>query len=377
MDHEKASALKVESTPVDLVAEAFPADDRGSDNARCTPCDGVHPVRSQESGTSLLPLRRLLTAGHLLPGDWVEVRSEAEIIATLDGDGMLDNLPFMPEMRRFVGGRFRVKARADRTFVEIQGARSMADTVHLDDVYCDGGAHDGCCRSCLLFWKEAWLRRVEEPNVVPPPSQRRPSPPASERRRSPFQWKTRRSDGNGYFCQATQLPLATIKTLRLYDLRWHVGALWNEEIGPLELARSLAIRAHDIVQRRLLRGEEWSVVPGVCRKRTPSVSLGLKPGERVRVKSASEILATLDKKGRNRGLEFSREMLRFCGQHFVVLRRCDRIIRDNPPVMKEMKDTVILEGLTYLALSCLAVPRGEYFFWRECWLERVDGRAAN
>ena len=103
------------------------------------------------------------------------------------------------------------------------------------------------------------------------------------------------------------------------------------------------------------------------------MSLGLQAGERVRVKREREILATLDEKGKNRGLEFSREMLRFCDQEFTVLRRCDRLIRDDPPRMTEMKDTVILEGLTYQALSCLAIPRGEYFFWRECWLERVDG----
>ncbi len=369
MDHERGSTLNAESMPGHLATEALTADTRAPDDARCAPClcEGARRAPSQGSGTSLLPLRRLLTAGHLLPGDWVEVRSEAEILATLDGEGTLDSLPFMSEMRRFVGGRFQVKTRADRTFVEIRGARSMVDTVHLDGVYCDGGAHDDCCRRCLLFWKEAWLRRVGDPRGVPPPPAPRPRP---------VQWKTRRSDGKGYFGQATQLPLATIRTLRLHDLRAHVGALWNEEVGPLALAQSLAIRAHDIVQQRLLGGKEWSVVPGVCTQRTPSVSVGLTPGERVRVKSEREILATLDRNGKNRGLEFSREMLRFCGQELTVLRRCDRIICDDPPKMMTMKDTVLLEGLVYLGLSFLAIPRGEHFFWRECWLERVGGRGS-
>ena len=35
----------------------------------------------------------------LRPGDIVEVRPAAEILATLDADGTLDDMPFMPEMR--------------------------------------------------------------------------------------------------------------------------------------------------------------------------------------------------------------------------------------------------------------------------------------
>jgi hypothetical protein len=316
----------------------------------------------QESPLPLVPLRRLLPAGRLLPGDWVEVRSGAEILATLDGEGTLDHLPFMPEMRSFIGRRFRVKARADRTIAEKRGLRRMSDTVHLDGVHCDGQAHDGCSRGCLVFWKEAWLRRVVGPHDAPPPAD-----PAR-----PFACKTK--EGDGYFCQATQLHVAS-EPLRGRHLSRHFSALWNENVSPVTLGHSFVVTAHDTVQKRVLHGNVWDVVPGTCVRKTPAVSLNLKAGERVRVKSAREIRATLDEKGNNRGLEFSREMLRFCGQEFTVLQRCDRIIRDDPPKMSKMKDTVILEGLQYVALSCLAIPRGEYFFWRECWLERVGESA--
>ena len=43
-------------------------------------------------------------------GDLVEVRSPEEILATLDPNGELDALPFMPEMADFCGKRFRVAA---------------------------------------------------------------------------------------------------------------------------------------------------------------------------------------------------------------------------------------------------------------------------
>ena len=99
----------------------------------------------------------------LRPGECVRVRSEEEILATLDDRGTLDALPFMPEMRSYCGGRYRVKARADRTFAERAGLRWMQNAVHLDGGRCDGSAHDGCGRGCLMFWKEAWLERSAAP----------------------------------------------------------------------------------------------------------------------------------------------------------------------------------------------------------------------
>ena len=42
-------------------------------------------------------------------GDRVELRSPAEILATLDERGCLDGLPFMPEMLGFFGRPFTVR----------------------------------------------------------------------------------------------------------------------------------------------------------------------------------------------------------------------------------------------------------------------------
>ena len=43
--------------------------------------------------------------GAFRPGDLVEVKSADEILATLDADGTLDHLPFMPEMVEFCGAK--------------------------------------------------------------------------------------------------------------------------------------------------------------------------------------------------------------------------------------------------------------------------------
>ena len=40
-------------------------------------------------------------------GDWVEVLSKEEILGTLDKNGRLDELPFMPQMFKYCGQRFR------------------------------------------------------------------------------------------------------------------------------------------------------------------------------------------------------------------------------------------------------------------------------
>src|SRR6266540_4044658 len=99
----------------------------------------------------------------LRAGELVEVRSEAEILATLDEKGELDSLPFMPEMRQFCGGRFRVYKRAVKLCDTISwtGMYRMENAVHLEGVRCDGQAHGGCQAGCNTYWKEAWLRRVD------------------------------------------------------------------------------------------------------------------------------------------------------------------------------------------------------------------------
>jgi hypothetical protein len=83
---------------------------------------------------------------HLKAGEWVEVRSQAEILASLDELGRFDNLPFMPEMLQYCGQRLRVFKRADKTCDpahEPWSIRRMTDSVHLEGARCDGTGHGG------------------------------------------------------------------------------------------------------------------------------------------------------------------------------------------------------------------------------------------
>ena len=51
---------------------------------------------------------------------------------------------------------------------------------------------------------------------------------------------------------------------------------------------------------------------------TPTVNVGLKEGDVVRVKGGDEILATVDELLVNRGMAFHPEMMPYCGKTFRI-----------------------------------------------------------
>ena len=102
---------------------------------------------------------------NIQPGEYVEVRSEAEILKTLDADGRLNGLAYIPAMSEFSGKRFKVFKRMETMYQEESGkVRRLKNTVLLDGVHCDGLLMR-CDRACLFYWREAWLRRVDGPKV--------------------------------------------------------------------------------------------------------------------------------------------------------------------------------------------------------------------
>jgi hypothetical protein len=97
----------------------------------------------------------------LQPGEWVEIRSWPEIAATLDQRGACRGMSFTQGMRDFCGRRARVHARVTSLVSEITGRQHrIADTVLLEDIFCDGRLFRGCPRACYWCWREAWLQRV-------------------------------------------------------------------------------------------------------------------------------------------------------------------------------------------------------------------------
>ncbi len=98
----------------------------------------------------------------LQPGEWVEVKSAPEILATLDGQRRHKGLLWMTGMKKYCGQRYRVHQRVQRITLESNGElRNMKNTVLLEGVTCDGREFGGCDRCCFHFWREAWLKRVQ------------------------------------------------------------------------------------------------------------------------------------------------------------------------------------------------------------------------
>jgi hypothetical protein len=320
----------------------------------------------------------------LRPGEHVRVRAMSEIAATLDERGMLDGLPFMPEMVKFCGRTLPVVQRADKTCNGVGERRRMHDTVHLANVRCDGSGHAGCQAACLMYFKEAWLERAPAPqNGAPPPglepdeqqfvettivpATTYPSPDAP--------------DGTLFRCQATEIPAASTP---LHDMQpdQYVRDLRN---WPLrKIVRGLALEVVVLAQRawrkltparlHILGGEIWPFFHGrLERGTTPKRTLELQPGELVRIKSKDEILATLDETNRNRGLTFDIEMMPYCGRTARVLSRVERLIDENTGEMLGIKsDCIILEGVVCKADFHKFCTRATYPYWREIWLERVQ-----
>jgi hypothetical protein len=341
----------------------------------------------------------------LSAGDWVEIRSKEEILRTLDRDGRLEGMPFMPEMFAFCGHRFRVIARAHKSCDTVFPVRSrrITNAIHLE-TRCNGEAHGGCQAGCLIFWKTAWLRRAN------------PDPPGQTFRATASGKTSERTViGDGctvedvmnatrlaadpdpvdpaYVCQATRLPYAS-DSLSAYDFRQYIEDYTSGNVSLGRWVRGLVyISYQNLINLGIGLGAPlrwlydrfqslwgglpyprwWGKIP--LGQPTPIAQLNLQAGEWVRVKSYQEILATCTADNRNRGLGFDAEMMPFCGGTFRVLKRVTQIVNEKTGKMMKMKnpciilENVVCEGrYSECRLFC---PRAIYPYWREIWLERI------
>ena len=342
----------------------------------------------------------------LRAGQWVEVRSKEEILRTLDKKGQLDGMPFMPNMFAFCGQRLRVYKRAHKTcdtVFPVRGRR-MRESVHLA-TRCNGEPYGGCQATCLIFWKEAWLKHVvgPDPSAQEPAAEKDPPLASGEGCTEQDVWAGTRARGPQdeqdpvYVCQATQLPYAS-NDLTWWDPRQYVedytsgnAGLWRivkgfvyscyyhlteEDHGQGRMMRSFYDKFH-----ALWRGTPYprrrGTIPAEAATPLPSRPLNLQPGEWVRVKSYAEILRTLNTQNKNRGLYFDAEMVPYCGGTYRVLKRVSKILDEKTGKMSRMKtESVLLEGAVCQSRysTCrMFCPRAIYSFWREIWLEKVSG----
>jgi hypothetical protein len=311
----------------------------------------------------------------LRPGDVVEVRSAAEILATLDSDAALEGMPFMPEMVPLTKRRFRVSRRVDKICdtVKATGSRRMHATVYLEDLRCDGSAHGGCQAGCRLYWKDAWLRRVDEGAI----DESNEGTVELEHLARAGTHTVREVGGDRsevWRCQATEAFNASAP-LKTSNLPQYWRELTNGNFG---LLRFIGIATRGFVMEIARRVGLLKPLPlqGPGGQSKAPKRLDVRPGDLVQVLSPTEIAATLDERGHNRGLSFDREMLPYCGRTFRVRDRVQRIVDDKTGRMLTIpKDCLILDGVVCSGERTAGswfCPRQIYPFWREAWLRRVE-----
>jgi hypothetical protein len=331
----------------------------------------------------------------LRPGDVVEVRSSAEILATLDGDASVEGMPFMPEMLSYVGKRFTVSHRVEKicdTITGSNGSRRMRDTVFLEDLRCDGSAHGSCQARCRIYWKEAWLRRVDPAAAVT-------GSDTGSIELHEVTWRSaraeRRVDGevrDVYRCQATEALRAT-EPLSRFDPWQYIREVTSGNVPARHLLRVLGDALSAGARRRLRRSvgalaralripiprqfrrSDYRTVPRRAPSETHTVASRISPGELVEVRPQDEIKRTLDERRRNRGLWFDPEMTPYCGGRYRVQDRVQRIIDERTGRMIELaSDCLILEGVVCRGEHSPGrwfCPRAIYPYWREAWLRPV------
>ena len=101
-------------------------------------------------------------------------------------------------------------------------------------------------------------------------------------------------------------------------------------------------------------------------------SQGLQPGDLVRVRSAAEIQATLNKWHQLKGCRFLEEMRPYCNTIQRVFKRVEKFLDEREYLMKKTQGIIILEKVFCRGSRDLgACDRTCFFFWREEWLEKM------
>jgi hypothetical protein len=307
-------------------------------------------------------------------GDRVRVRSAREIAATLDDNGTLDGLPFMLEMLEYCGQTAVVHRSAHKT-CDATNMRKLVRTVHLGDLRCSGVSHGGCQAQCRLFWNEAWLEPVDrQPDAVGDDGSLAQLAERSTRLHG-------RSPEDGTFaCQATEIPNVGTP-LPWWRPSQYVMDVRSGNVRLLELLRTLpfiVFNGYQAISRRflpralLIRGGHSHPFVYGRHRQTPTARLDLAPGERVAVRSWTEISDTLDHDGRNRGLSFDWEMLPMCGSPGGVDRRVETIVDEQSGRLTELGNPcVVLRGAACRGRYHRFCSRGQDLFWREIWLRRI------
>ncbi len=157
-------------------------------------------------------------------------------------------------------------------------------------------------------------------------------------------------------------PEGFIRRLRLLIRR----SMKADQVRKLKTSSSMLFER----LRGVLRERPYDVVAS-----HPGESTSLQAGDLVRVKSKEEIGATLNEWGILKGCMFMPiEMSPYCGTTQRVLKRMERFVDERDYQVKRCNGVFLLEGLNCRGTTHYGrCDRNCYFFWREEWLEKLNG----
>jgi hypothetical protein len=312
-------------------------------------------------------LVRHLLGHEFVVGDWVEIKPWHEIRATLDAQGRLEQLPFMPEMLALCGRHARVFRCVHRIFDyrKSRQMRHMHGTVLLVGAVCSGSAHGSCEASCHTVWKAAWLRRIDrlEPNAPVGLDASRAAPAEDV---AVLRFGT---EGPRYSCQLTQLHAASRP----------VGE-WNplNFVRPL-VAGNVTLSAFVVgwltylfnTVQHFRQGVSFPMFEAAKPAAVAQSDASPRVGDQVVVRGSGEIRATLNDQLVHRGLGFEIDMLKHCGHRYLVQREVGKLIDIVSGEMRTMKTPAyVLAGVHFSGERQLFNAQYEPLFWRNAWLRR-------
>ena len=312
--------------------------------------------------------RRLL--GHdLVVGDRVEIKTWAEIRATLDEQGSLEQLPFMPEMLAMCGQRAHVFRCVHRLFDyrKTRRMRHMDGAVLLVGTVCDGSSHGGCQAACHTIWRSAWLRRVER------------SDDATHAAASSDGSYPRDDTGvllpgtraPRYACQLTQLHAAS-RPIGNWSATNFLRPLVAGNVTPAAFVVGWLTHLFNELQG-LRQGLDFPVFEPAVPATGGREETRLEVGDRVLVRSSAEIRTTLNDQFLHRGLWFEPDMLKHCGHRYCVQAEVKKIIDIVTGEMRTMKTPAyVLLGVHFSGERQQFNAQHEPLFWRGAWLQQVD-----
>jgi hypothetical protein len=119
----------------------------------------------------------------------------------------------------------------------------------------------------------------------------------------------------------------------------------------------------------------------IGRSKSPSAPVtgvgkeSLQAGDLVRVRSRKEIEATLGHWKDLKGCSFMPEMWPYCGTTQRVFKRVERFLDERDLRVKKCKGIIFLDGVICQGTAVFGrCDRSCFYFWREEWLEKLDGQ---